>query len=542
MEIGLTYIRQGDIIKAKDWIHKNRSWTEVKSKDIQDTAIHIAIKTHQHEIIDYMLDQLTNVDLTNSLGDTLLHTACNENLGIYAQKLIIKGADLEHRETREGSTPLHRATEKGYLDIVKLLLSYGANLESTNNQGETPIHIAAELNYKEILDLLISSHSDVNSADFQGNTPLHKGCRANNTVIYIQDIIKQLLNQDAHRNIQNTRNETALSVCIKHGSLECLQILVEFGAEIKESDVKFSRETGKSTIWKYLSKCYQDKHHSYDPESDTESRFSSPNSTLKQLNERIRTIEKERDEALNIIQKLKEEINDTTSTQANSNCSTASIYTIENKEIELKEKVGQGEFGDVFKAVWKLTEVAVKVFKVDDISDFKSELEIVKRMRHPNIVQYLGVCNSTPMMVMEFMLLGSLRNVLHDSRHNLNLKSCLCMGLNIARGMYFLHTHDPPILHRDLKSANCLVDSSYTVKLCDFGLARLKECSIKDSKLIGTPQYMAPEVIKDQIYSIKSDVYSFGILLWEIITRRKAFEGMQTMALAFNVVHSVSYI
>lgn len=317
---------------------------------------------------------------------------------------------------------------------------------------------------------------------------------------------------------------------------------MEHGAEIKESDVRYARETGKSTIWKYLSKCYQDKHHSYDPEQDSDSRCSSPASPalpVRQLHERIRVLERERDEALNMLQKLQADKNESTSTQANSTSGSSSFYSIDSKEIELKEKVGQGEFGDVYKAVWKLTPVAVKLFKLDDISEFKSEIEIVKRMRHPNIVQYLGMCHSSPMMVMEFMPLGSLRNVLHDTRHNLNLKLCIEMGLDIARGMYFLHTHDPPILHRDLKAANCLVDSNYSVKLCDFGLARLKECSIKDSRLIGTPQYMAPEVIKDQIYSIKSDVYSFGILLWEIITRRKAFEGMQTMALAFNVVHSV---
>jgi ankyrin repeat protein len=184
MDIGLTYIRQGDFAKTKEWVAKNRNWLDVRSKDIQDSPLHIAIKTHQFTIFELLVEITPNIDPLNSLGDTPLHTACNENLILYAERLLNKGAEIDHRESREGSSPLHRATERGFIEIVKVLLDYGASIESLNNSGETPIHIAAELNFKEIMELLIASHANVNSTDLLGNTALHKGCRANLTVFY----------------------------------------------------------------------------------------------------------------------------------------------------------------------------------------------------------------------------------------------------------------------------------------------------------------------------------------------------------------------
>ena len=91
----------------------------------------------------------------------------------------------------------------------------------------------------------------------------------------------------------------------------------------------------------------------------------------------------------------------------------------------------------------------------------------------------------------------------------------LSMAYDVAKGMNYLHKRNPPIVHRDLKSPNLLVDKKYTVKVCDFGLSRLKANTFLSSKsAAGTPEWMAPEVLRDEPSNEKSDVYSFGVILW----------------------------
>ena len=98
------------------------------------------------------------------------------------------------------------------------------------------------------------------------------------------------------------------------------------------------------------------------------------------------------------------------------------------------------------------------------------------------------------------------------------------IGLDIAKGVYYLHNHKPPILHRDLKSLNVLLDGAMTAKLADFGWTRVIS-KVMTSK-IGTYQWMAPEVINGQKYTEKADVFSFGIILWEIATRKPPYYGI----------------
>ncbi|CAM9599544.1 unnamed protein product [Choristocarpus tenellus] len=104
--------------------------------------------------------------------------------------------------------------------------------------------------------------------------------------------------------------------------------------------------------------------------------------------------------------------------------------------------------------------------------------------------------------------------------------------------MNYLHSHHPPILHRDLKSANLLLDDSFNVKICDFGLARLKALTNSMTGNCGTVQWMAPEVLANQKYSETADVYSFGIVCWELLSRVCPYEGMSQIQVAVAVLNS----
>ncbi|GJT19302.1 PAS domain-containing protein tyrosine kinase family protein [Tanacetum coccineum] len=98
---------------------------------------------------------------------------------------------------------------------------------------------------------------------------------------------------------------------------------------------------------------------------------------------------------------------------------------------------------------------------------------------------------------------------------------------NLAHGMNYLHHHQPPIIHRDLKSSNLLVDKNWTVKVGDFGLSRIKRETYLNTKTgKGTPQWMAPEVLRNKQADEKSDVYSYGVVLWEIVTKKIPWDNL----------------
>lgn len=104
------------------------------------------------------------------------------------------------------------------------------------------------------------------------------------------------------------------------------------------------------------------------------------------------------------------------------------------------------------------------------------------------------------------------------------------MALDVAKGMNYLHSSTPVIVHRDLKSPNLLVDKNWVVKVCDFGLSRMKHNTFLSSRsTAGTAEWMAPEVLRNEPSNEKCDVYSFGVILWELTTLQQPWGGMNPM-------------
>ncbi|XP_008240167.1 PREDICTED: serine/threonine-protein kinase EDR1 isoform X2 [Prunus mume] len=228
-----------------------------------------------------------------------------------------------------------------------------------------------------------------------------------------------------------------------------------------------------------------------------------------------------------------------TSDRSAGNDSTKSDITIDDvADCEIPwEDITLGSYGEVYHGDWHGTEVAVKRFLDQDflgesLDEFRSEVRIMKRLRHPNVVLFMGAITRAPNLsiVTEFLPRGSLYRLIHRPNNQLDERRRLRMALDAARGMNYLHNCTPVIVHRDLKSPNLLVDKNWVVKVCDFGLSRMKNSTFLSSRsTAGTAEWMAPEVLRNEPSDEKCDVYSYGVILWELSTLQQPWGGMNPM-------------
>ncbi|XP_042950666.1 kinase suppressor of Ras 1 isoform X2 [Carya illinoinensis] len=151
------------------------------------------------------------------------------------------------------------------------------------------------------------------------------------------------------------------------------------------------------------------------------------------------------------------------------------------EDLHFGDEIGQGFYAIVYRGIWNESDVAIKVYLGNECSegtlqDYKKEIDIMKRLRHPNVLLFMGAVYTQERLaiVTEFLPRGSLFRTLHKNNQALDIRRRLRMALDVARGMNYLHRRNPPIVHRDLKSSNLLVDKNWTVKVGDFGLSRLK--------------------------------------------------------------------
>ncbi|XP_017610358.1 probable receptor-like protein kinase At1g80640 [Gossypium arboreum] len=198
--------------------------------------------------------------------------------------------------------------------------------------------------------------------------------------------------------------------------------------------------------------------------------------------------------------------------------------------------LGEGGFGCVYKAQFNDGSYAA-VKKLDCASqdaekEYENEVGLLCRFKHSNIISLLGYSsdNDTRFIVYELMENGSLETQLHGPSHgsSLNWHRRMKIALDTARGLEYLHEHcNPPVIHRDLKSSNILLDLDFNAKLSDFGLAVTDAATNKNNlKLSGTLGYLAPEYLLDGKLTDKSDVYAFGVVLLELLLGRKPVEKL----------------
>ncbi|KAI3876458.1 hypothetical protein MKX03_030275 [Papaver bracteatum] len=211
--------------------------------------------------------------------------------------------------------------------------------------------------------------------------------------------------------------------------------------------------------------------------------------------------------------------------------------------------IGKGSFGEILRASWRGTPVAIKRILPnlsDDrmvIQDFRHEVNLLVKLRHPNVVQFLGaVTEKKPLMLItEYLRGGDLHQYLKD-KSSLSTTSVINYALDIARGMAYLHNEPNVIIHRDLKPRNVLLVNSNAdhLKVGDFGLSKLIKVQnshdvYKMTGETGSYRYMAPEVFKHRKYDKKVDVFSFGMILYEMLEGDPPFAGLEPYDAAKHV-------
>ncbi|OQR81967.1 kinase [Thraustotheca clavata] len=195
--------------------------------------------------------------------------------------------------------------------------------------------------------------------------------------------------------------------------------------------------------------------------------------------------------------------------------------------------LASGAYGEVWLGLYGAEQVAIKRVKdrrPASVQKFIDEIMLMSQMESDYVVAFVGASWRRPIemeCVVEYMDLGDLRNYLANTPPaKYSWIDKYASILSIVRGLIYLHTFNPPIIHRDLKSRNVLLDSKKGTKLTDFGASR----EVSDANMtngIGTYQWMAPEVIGGTEYSIAADIYSFGIILSEFCTHQIPYSDMR---------------
>ncbi|KAJ4797787.1 Protein kinase superfamily protein [Rhynchospora pubera] len=223
---------------------------------------------------------------------------------------------------------------------------------------------------------------------------------------------------------------------------------------------------------------------------------------------------------------------------------------IDPKQLFIGSKIGEGAHGKVYEGKYRGQIVAIKVLSNGKTADERATLEarfirevnMMSRVKHDNLVKFIGACKEPLMVIATELLPGmSLKSYLNSIKpKQLDLRTAISFALDIAHAMECLHANG--IIHRDLKPDNLLLTANRkNVKLVDFGLAREETVTEMMTAETGTYRWMAPELYstvtlrrgEKKHYTNKVDVYSFGIVLWELLTNKMPFEGMSNLQAAY---------
>ncbi|XP_010055122.2 U-box domain-containing protein 33 [Eucalyptus grandis] len=299
-----------------------------------------------------------------------------------------------------------------------------------------------------------------------------------------------------------------------------------------------------------LDKVMEELHIAQYQKSQLKSQFVETDQSRKELEmkiilseEIISTYRQERELLQNELDNALRKVEEVSRRQGHS---SGTKYFSEFSMTEIKEavqnfepslKIGEGGCGIVYKGFLRHMPVAIKTMKFQSMQgsqQFQQEVDVLSKVRHPNLIMLIGACAEPWTLVYEYFPNGSLEDWLHSSNRakQLSWRARICIATELCSVLAFLHSYKPhSIVHGDVKPGNILLDAHLGCKLSDFGICRLLSQGERSSNnttvlyptvVKGTLGYMDPEFLITRELTTKFDVYSFGIILLELLTRRPA--------------------
>lgn len=553
------------------------------------SAAHVAARGGHADILKWLIQGYVPVGEMNDVGEQCIHIACKAGKLQCVRILLNHDLNLVYDTTSDGDTPLHIASREGWVDIVKLILDECyLSTSVVNEKGNTPLHEAVcELQYDAVKALLEAGADPNERQRYGGNTPLHLvalwGSPTNSRAI-----VTLLLQHGASLSEVNNLGETPEQVAEASGNRLVYPTSLN-APDLIDMDDESDIESEQSFV-------------ELDEESDSMSLMTSPVQTqapdpplrehsnpVGSGSRKIRAVRAPTNGAIvspfgqiaqdHITQQRvlnsqgsargKEPIQaaiEQRPTRSSSDAEHGSLY-IQPKHLTIykNQKLGEGSFGVVFLGMLHGNRVAVKILKQEtrqhsarNLSPekfdqsrqaFIDELLVMSRLRHDNIQSVRGYTelDEGPAIVSAFYDRGSLVTILQKASRNSDAAKQLCwsrrikLAKDINKGMMCMHNQDVPVIHRDLKAANCFVDERWTAYVGDFGFTRAARDSTSQPYLAAptNPRWLAPEILQDSTdveFSPASDVYGFGMLLFELLTFQPPFRS-QTIEMCYNLIN-----
>eukprot|EP01095_Lingulamoeba_sp_RSL-Kostka_P018173 TRINITY_DN985_c0_g2_i1.p1 TRINITY_DN985_c0_g2~~TRINITY_DN985_c0_g2_i1.p1 ORF type:complete len:301 (-),score=46.70 TRINITY_DN985_c0_g2_i1:331-1233(-) len=226
------------------------------------------------------------------------------------------------------------------------------------------------------------------------------------------------------------------------------------------------------------------------------------------------------------------------------------LVIFQDNEFEYIEKIGEGSYAEVWKGLLYLDEnegmeVAIKKFKrntpgdeVTAFCEFTREYQILELIRqnggHKNIIKFYGVCmtEGNLAIILEYHRKKDIESIYKEK--NFTRKEIIQFGLEICEGLSFLQSLNPIVIQRDIKPSNLLLSETNSIIICDFGFSTLlnNRSNMRDRNfVIGTPVYLAPEVLEQKLFNHKIDIYSFALTFYYLLTGKKPFIEYNSLSL-----------
>lgn len=409
---------------------------------------------------------------------------------------------------QQGSSVLIEAAKQDHLELLKLLIDKGGDVNAVDNAKWSALiwASASRKGLVQVAKLLLASGADVDAETTVDDTALIKACR------FGQDAIVQLLvDHGANVNKQDRAGTCALMNACAKCSAATVQLLIDAGATV-------------------------DCISSYGI-----SPFSA-------------ACDRGDEEIINIVQQargaylLNKASPPTVTTLISDNNTTKSpkapsITSIRRADLSLDvTPISYTACSTVYRGTYHHTRVAVKMLRHNISSQtIQTEIKVLSELRHPRVLMLLGVVHDVlphegcVALVTEYMYGGSLDAVLHSTERNMKLSKKIRVLLDVADGMRFLHSFG--VIHRDLKTSNILLDHEYRAKVGDFGHSTILDPTM--SQVTGdvtTIAYASPESLGDRReVGLASDTYSFGVVMWEVVSGMVPWKGLTFAQIAARI-------